>query len=358
MTAAAQQQIGVKNMQLMPKALADQTVTKFKDENKPGAERVSAVTGLVFATNDPAQRRAIFDQLVSAGLPDTTEGAIEAYARGDEGAGRRLMEAAIIDPSKLPGTSPFKPGDIDSAIQTQLMDEGQIGDIVYGLTDGSIENQETAIRDAKLLTNAVNIRVRNGEALDLAVQSAAKDLYGDIQAVTGNGDVNAQIVLPTGTDPAPVLDGLAGLLPTVRTRLEASVIVPPEAGAADGGKAVLQGVRSNYIENVMAEGYFRNSGDGYVFIDPFVGAAVAGPDGKPMMFSADQITSAAPATEMGPMDREAKEQTIQRTQQEIDQETYGDFAPLLDDLRKDAPVKEQPKTFNPGPLNSGGGGGY
>lgn len=358
MTAAAQQQIGVKDMRLMPKQLADQTVAKFKDDTIPGVDRVNAVTGLVFATGDPAQRRAIFQQLVDAGLPDTTEGAVNAYARGDEAAGRRLMEAAVIDPSKLPGKSPSTPDQIDIEIQSQIMGEGQIGDIVYGLTDGSIENQETAIRDAKLLTNAVNIRVRNGEALDLAVQGAAKDLYGDIQAVTGNGDVNAQIVLPTGTDPAPVLDGLAGLLPTVRTRLEASMVVSPDAKFSDGSKAIVGATKAAHIENIMSQGYFKNFEDGYVFIDPYQGAAVAGPDGKPMIFSSDQITSAAPATELGPMDREAKDQTIQRTQQEVDQETYGQFAPLLDDLRKEEPVQEQPKTFNPGPINGGGGGGY
>lgn len=334
-TANAQRQLGIENMRLMPKDVADGAVTRFKDSTAPEQERISALTGLIFSTPDATQQRAVFNQLVAAGLPDTTEGAMDAYARGDEGAGRRLMEAAIIDPSKLPGVAPFKPSEIDAEIQSQIMDEGQIGDLVYGLSDGTIENQESAIRDAKLLTNAVNIRVRNGETLDAAVQSAAKDLYGDIQAVTGNGDVNAQIVLPTGTDPAPVLDGLAGLLPTVRGRLEETVVVPPEAGVADGGKAILQGVRSNYIDNVMAEGYFRNSGDGFVFIDPFVGAAVAGPDGKPLIFTDADILAAprpAPRVEPGIANEGAAVVQQPQTQQEIDQETYGEFAPMLNSL--------------------------
>lgn len=333
-TAATQQQLGIKNLQLLPKIIADDSVKLFEDQNKPDEERINAATGLIFSTRDPAQQRAVFDQLVAAGLPEVTEGAVEAYARGDEAAGRRLMQAAIIDPSKLPGVAPVKPADIDSAIQSQIMDEGQIGDIVYGLTDGTIDNQETAIRDAKLLTNAVNIRVRNGEALDLAVQGAAKDLYGDIQAVTGNANVNAQIVLPTTADPTPVLDGLTGLLPTVRSRLEETVVVPKEAGVVDGGKAVLKGVRSNYIENVMSEGYFKNSGNGFVFIDPFVGAAVAGADGRPLIFTDKDVSGAmgkAPP-DLGLMTDDTELQPMQRTQEEIDQETYGQFAPLLENL--------------------------
>ena len=434
-TSAAQQQLGIREMRLLPKQVAAQTITSFKDETVPGEQRIAAVTGMLFSTSDPTQRRAIFDQLVEAGLPDVTEGAVEAYARGDEGAGRRLMEAAIIDPLKLPGTTNLKPSDIDAEIQSQLMDEGQIGDLVYGLSDGTIENQESAIRDSKLLTNAVNIRVRNGETLDAAVQSAAKDLYGDIQAVTGNGDVNAQIVLPTGTDPVPVLDGLTGLLPTVRGRLEASVggaskipagpegpvkgivengnidlekrprvknedgtvstvrsmsfnedgqeiLIPTVSpsgailtdegaialyhatgnhlgkfGSAEdatayaeqlhktqeafyasrstGGSKVIEATTSNYIDNVMAEGYFRNSGAGYVFIDPFVGAAVAGPDGKPLIFTdADILAAPRPAPRVEPAIANDGAAVVQQpqTQQEIDRETYGEFAPMLDSL--------------------------
>lgn len=347
-TANAQTQLGIQNMRLMPKEIADGAVTRFKDQNLPEQDRINAVTGLIFSTPDSTQRQAVFNQLVDAGLPDTTEGAIDALARGDEGAGRRLMQAAIVDPMKLPGQAPFKPSEIDTEIQAQIMDEGQIGDIFYGLSDGSVENQERAIRDSKLLTNAVNIRVRNGETLDAAVTAAAKDLYGDVKPISGDGNVNAQVLLPAEVDADTYVGGFTGLLPAVRSQLETSVVVPKEAGVADGGKAVLQGVRSNYIENVMNEGYFRNSGEGYVFIDPFVGAAVAGPDGKPLLFTDSDVIGAsnkAPAI-LGPMDAEAQSQTIQRTQEELDQETYGQFAPLLDELRQD----DTPIT--------GGGGGY
>lgn len=361
-TAAAQQQLGIRDMRLLPKQLADETIDKFKDVNAPGEDRIAAVTGMVFSTSDTTQRRAIYEQLVNAGLPDATEGAMEAYARGDEGAGRRLMEAAIIDPSKLPGTTSIKPAEIDAEIQAKIMDDGQIGDIFYGLSDGTVENQERAIRDSKLLTNAVNLRVRNGETLDAAINGAAKDLYGDVKPVTGNLDVNAQILVPSSMDEADVLGGLAGLLPTVRSRIEGSMAVPAGISTQSGEQAITEAVRTNYIDNVMAEGYFRNAGDGYVFIDPYVGAAIAGPDGKPVVFTDSDVLSApVPISKINePPPEDAGVGVVRpRAQGEIDRETYGQFEPMLKELQQEQaqePSATNRGGFDPGPI--GGGGGY
>lgn len=349
-TANAQTQLGIQNMKLMPKTVADSAVTKFKDSNAPEQDRINAVTGLIFSTPDVAQRQAVFNQLVDSGLPDTTEGAVDALARGDEGAGRRLMQAALVDPTKLPGQAPFKPAEIDAEIQAKIMDEGQIGDIFYGLSDGSVENQERAIRDSKLLTNAVNLRVRNGETLDAAVNAASKDLYGDVKPMTGDGNVNVQVLLPAEADPDTYVGGFTGLLPTVRSQLETAVVVPKDAGVADGGKAVLQGVRSNYIDSVMSEGYFRNSQDGYVFIDPFVGAAIAGADGKPLIFTDSDVlgssTGARPAPTVDAGNAGGSMPAVSQDQQDI--ERYG--------VRRQRPAEiAEPEIVDP---ISGGGGGY
>jgi len=292
-TAQAQQQIGVKDMMLLPKQTADDAVTKFKDVNVAENDRISAISGMILATPDPAQRRAVFNQLVKSGLPDITEGAIEALSRGDEGAARRLFQAAIIDPSKLPGASPERPAVKDEAIQTAIMADGQVGDVYYGLTDGTTENFERAQRDSKLLSNAVELRIRAGESTDQAVKAAAKDLYGDVKVVNGNGGVNAQILLPTKQDPQPVLSGLEASKPVIRDAITSALVVPKDAPTNDGTKAVIDAATKNYAENVINNGYFRNAGDGFVFIDPYVGAAIAGKDGKPITFSMDSVLKAA-----------------------------------------------------------------
>lgn len=315
-TAAAQRQLGIENMRLLPASIADTTVNTFKDEKLKEEERIGAVTQAVLGTSDPQQRKAVFDQLVEAGLPDITEGALEAFARGDEGAGRRLFQAAMIDPSQLPGQSPERPADIDQAIQANLMDTGQIGDVYYGLSDGTTDNFIRAQRDQKLINNAVQVRIRRGESLSSAIEAVSKDLYGDVKVVTGNYSVNAQILMPNEQDPQPVLDGLERIMPIVEEALRANLMVPAEAPTADSTKAILEATANNYVSNVMAEGYFRNSGDGYVFMDPYTGTAVSDEMGQPIVFTLDQ---APPATaDAVPMSQEERERRYL-------EEMYGGF---------------------------------
>jgi hypothetical protein len=281
---AAQQQLGIRNVQPLPKEFAASAVESFKNESKPQESRIAEVSAILMATPDPEQRKALFNQMVDAGLPDATEGAFEALSRGDEGAANRLFQAAMVDPAKLAGTLPngIKPANIDEAVQGAIMEDGQIGDIYYGLSDGTAENFTRAQRDSKLINNSVNLRLRNGETLDQAIEGVSKDLYGDVQAVD---TTNAKILVPKDQDAGEVVDGLRALMPEVRTALATALAVPTEAKAADGTRAILDATTKAHAENIMSEGYFRNSGDGYVFIDPYVGAAIAGPDGKPLIFN-------------------------------------------------------------------------
>lgn len=386
-TAAAQRQLGIANMQLLPAAVADQRVTTFKDENLPEQERIGAIAGMVFSTNDPEQRLAVFDQLVKAGLPDITAGAIRAAARKDTGAAQRLFEAAMVDVSKLPGKNPdtAKPAAIDEAIQSQLMDVNQIGDVYYGLSDGSAENMVAAQRDSKLMTNAVTLRVRKGENLDAAVSSVAKDLFGDVKPVSG---ANVSILIPSDQDERVVTTGLDAMQPKIRQVLEQTLALPspepsgavqgqvekgnidlaarpvvknadgsistvrsmsfnedgveilvptvspdgkilsdqaaidlyrktgqnlgkfqtPEAatayaeslhkaqadyyGTTGDQRTIMGATRANEINRLMLDGYWRNAGNGFAFLDPKTGLAVAGPDGNPLIFSEKEVLAA------------------------------------------------------------------
>lgn len=293
---AAQQQIGIRNVQPLPKDIIATAVTAFKDDNVSQSDRVASVGNILMATPDAGQRQILFNQLVGAGLPDITEGAFEALSRGDQGAAQRLFQASMVDPSKLPGKIEETPAAIDQAIQDNLMAEGEIGDVYYGLSDGSAENFVRAQRDSKLINNAVNIRLRNGETLDQAIQGVAKDLYGDVQVVTGDDRVNAQIIVPSDQDANSVVEGLSALMPDVETAVKTALAVPADANASDGTKAILDAATANYAASVVAEGYFRNSGDGYVFIDPKTGLAVADENAKPIIFKPANVAAATPQT--------------------------------------------------------------
>jgi hypothetical protein len=279
----AQQQLGIKNIMPLPKEVAGNAVNVFKDESQPQANRIGAVASIIMATPDPNQRQLLFNQLVDQGLPDITQGAFEALSRGDSAAAQRLFQAAMVDPAKLAGKIPgdIKPADIDQSVQEKIMDQGQVGDIYYGLLNGSADNYTRAERDKKLIDNAVNIRLRNGETMDAAIAGVSKDLYGDVSVVN---DTNLQILVPKDQDANAVTAGLTATLPDVRTAIETVLAVPMDAKASDGTKAILSAAAKQKTDDIMANGYFRNSGDGYVFIDPKTALAVADQSGNPIIF--------------------------------------------------------------------------
>lgn len=388
--AATQNAIGIKNPQLLPTELAQIAADGFNNAELPEQQRIQSLVETVLATKDPTHQRLIFDQLVKSGVPPEAEAGFEAHQRGDTGAARRLFQAVMLDPSKLPGKLSNTDTEIQEEISARLMDQGQVGDLYYGLTAGDAMNYQAAQRDADLIKKAVQLRLVAGDDLGTAVDKVGRDMFGDVEAISGYYGVNTQILIPKGTDPLPILDGLAALNVDVRAALEfkpATAAAPPapampantvEPGNinldarpvvrnADGsistersfsfeedgveiliptvfggavhsedeavahyretgehlGKfstpaaaeayaetlhkrqdafynrpdasavAVTGAVLANYTDLVLSEGYYRNSGDGYVFIDPFVGQAVSGPNGKPLVFTEDQVMTAS-----------------------------------------------------------------
>ncbi|MGN6773250.1 MAG: hypothetical protein ACTHJQ_25900 [Rhizobiaceae bacterium] len=207
-TTAAEQQLGIRNIQVMPKDIAKQSVEQFKKPDLSDDDRFGAITSLVFSTNDPSQRRAVFNQLVDAGLPPMLEGAVEAYSRGDEGAARRLMQAAIVKPEDLPKNSTTTPATISDTIYSNVWSDGAIGDVAYGLSYGDASSLERAQRGTDLMNRAVRLRMAQGEDLQTAVDNAKKDLFGDVSIYDGGSGVNAELAVPSDTDTNVLTRGL------------------------------------------------------------------------------------------------------------------------------------------------------
>lgn len=389
-TAAAQQQLGIRNPRLLPKPIASAAIATYANEDAALDDRIAGPAQLILGTPDQAQRQAIFNQLVDAGLPEATEGAFEALARGDTDSARRLFQAATLDPTKLPGKVGTGTDAINTRIQELVMAPGMIGDAVYGLSTGIPDNLDRAQRDDKLIFNAVQLRLRQGQDLDVAINGAAKDIYGDVQVITGDANTNAIITAPKDADPTVIRNGLAQLKPKVKAALEAqrSRLLPspapkgdapglkapgnidlaarPVVTNADGSTSTVRSMsfeengteilvptvigdkvvsdqeaiehyrktgqhlgkfdtpehatayaerlhaaqeefyttrRSGLGElagagleaatdNILAEGVFRNADGGYSFIDPYSGLAIGGPDGKPLVFTLDDVTKA------------------------------------------------------------------
>ncbi|NLS19907.1 lytic transglycosylase domain-containing protein [Rhizobium sp. P40RR-XXII] len=220
-TATAQQQLGMQQLQLLPKSVADQAVTSFNSPDATDQQRLGAVTGLIFSTPDQSQRQAVFKQLVDAGLPAMTEGVMEAAARGDQGAANRLLQAALVDPGKLPKSGEVKPTDIDNQIYSSVWAPGQIGDAAYGVAYGDASSLERAQRGSDLMKKAVQLRISQGQDLNTAVAGASKDLFGDVKVYNGSGSVSANLPVPTGTDTSVLTSGLDASKTAFKAALDA-----------------------------------------------------------------------------------------------------------------------------------------
>lgn len=281
-TAQAQQQLGIKDMKLLPAQVADSAVAAFKNPDATDDQRLGAVNSLVFSTADPKQRQAVFKQMVDAGLPAMTEGAVEAAARGDSGAAKRLMQAALSDASKLPKSGDIKPADIDSALYSNVWAPGSIGDATYGVGYGDAASLERAQRGGELMKKAVQLRVSQGQDLEAAVSGASKDLFGDKKVYDGSWSVHANLPVPSDTDENTLTTGLEAAKTSFKAALDMQrdkILAGAKPDVADGGKAIIDTATQNRVDDILENGVFVVTGDGIGLRDPYTGQFVPGSDG-------------------------------------------------------------------------------
>lgn len=308
--AVAQDIIGIDSPELLPKPMATAAAQRFNDAGLPAQDRIAAIAGLIGATTDEGQQFSIYKQLIKAGVPDYTQGAVSAMLRGDVGAAQNLMRAVMVDPAKLAGQLPsnIKTSDIDSQVQSRIFDTNMIGDIVYGITDGSTDNFERVRADSTLINRDVQLHLVDGSAggdLNKAIDLTIKDLYGDVQPVTGGG---VKITLPTGVDPQPYRQGFEALQPTVREALSKDMengmvhvfgkdVDPVTAGLTD----VIRFGVDNAVDQVMRNGYFISAGnDQYQFLNPYTGAVVTDANGQAMTFDKGEVLASGAANPLNP----------------------------------------------------------
>jgi hypothetical protein len=339
---AAQQQLGVQNVQPLPKEVAGSAIDTFKKPEINDQDRLNSVAGLVFSTSDPQQRQAVFGQLLKAGLPPTMQGAMEASARGDTGAAYRLMQAAIVDPAKLPKSGETKPREVDDAIYAGVWAPGEIGDAAYGTTYGDASSLERATVGTELLRKAALIRVSQGQDVETAVEGAKKDLFGDMTVFSGSGNVTANLPVPKDIDQQKLADGLEASKASFKAAIEArrsAVMDGANSKVADGSKAVIDAATTNRAADIVDSGIFVPVGNGIGMRDPYTGAFVSGPDGNPLTLPLDRIlqmganmqsnTSGRAPLEITVTPKDAAGTRGNQTRQEMDQQNYGTFSDMM-----------------------------
>ncbi|NSY17267.1 hypothetical protein [Neorhizobium sp. AL 9.2.2] len=341
---AAQQQLGIQNVQPLPKEVAGSALDSFKKPELSDEDRLNSVAGLVFSTSDPQQRQAVFGQLLKAGLPPTMQGAMEASARGDTGAAYRLMQASIVDPAKLPKSGETKPREVDEAIYAGVWAPGEIGDAAYGTTYGDASSLERATVGTELLRKAALIRVSQGQDVDTAVEGAKKDLFGDMTVFSGSGSVTANLPIPKDIDQQKLADGLEASKASFKAAIEArrsAVMDGANSKVADGSKAVIDAATTNRAADIVDSGIFVPVGNGIGMRDPYTGAFVSGPDGNPLTLPLDRILQMGGTVQSNTSSggRAPLEITVtpadaagargDQTRQEMDQQNYGTFSDML-----------------------------
>lgn len=300
LTAMAQEQLGMP-VQVLPKAMAANTATVFNDTGRSDEERIGALTSVVLATDKPDQQAAIYEQLVEAGVPAQTRGAMEALSRGDQGAAQRLMMASMAAPETLNKALPgdIKPAQVDDDIQAMVFDTGQVGDIYYDLAFGATENVNAAVQDMALMSNSVKLRLLDGSAggnVQRAIDMTVQDMFGDVQPVTGSsggGKSGIKALLPKTADVQAYQTGFDALLGQVGDALASDLERDMGDVPADGAqRAIANAAVANYVEQALAGGYFTNAGDGFKFMDPNGRGPVLDAAGEPLIFSTDQVLAA------------------------------------------------------------------
>jgi len=306
LTGMAQEQLGMP-MQLLPKEMAANVAATFNDATKSDQERIGALTGVVLATSDQDQQAAIFDQLVTAGVPGGTIMAMNALERGDNGAAQRLMAAVMAPPEMLNKSLPgnIKGSEVDNTLQAQVFDTDGIGEVYYDLAYGSQANVAQAAEDTAIMTNSVKLRLLDGSAggnIQRAIDMTVKDMFGDVKVVTGGssgGSAGMKVLLPADADQGVYQQGFDALLGQVGESLARdlerdadSVFGPIPPGTA--GQAILDTQIANYVEQALANGYFSNSGgeEVFKFMDPNGRGPIEDASGQPLMFTREQVLAA------------------------------------------------------------------
>jgi hypothetical protein len=291
-----EEQLGMIVMPL-PKEYASKAVKLFKDENLPIDRRANAIASTILVTPDKKQRAAIFNQLVSVGLPERSMAAVDAYARGDSAGAARLFAAAALDAKDVPNLSEDRMAVLRKSLQDRMLDEGSRGNALYGLKYLNPANIQRATRDMALAETSVKMRIAAGEGDTEAIDGALKDIWGnvermDINLPTGGAALG---VVEAGTDQAQLMDGMEAVKPTIARAVEGQLRAGLGRLGLDANQLRAAGDHVPYtVKDVMASGAFMPLGDDWGFFDPYNNRFVSNAAGQPLVFSNRQLMQAIP----------------------------------------------------------------
>jgi hypothetical protein len=270
-----------------------------------------AVKGADGTTVDDTLARKSLDQLEAAGLPAGADRALEAARAGDENRAREIMATLSVKEGDLPKLGDATGKQINAAL-TQLYQQPNLAsaEAHAGSITAQPGNVQMAARGQKLVQQLAQRYAASGESADEAVQHAYRTAYGDGQ-VAGTADLGV-VPVPRGVDKDQLQAGLA----VARANVDVSHLAPtkegvkamlerggakPSDGEVNGMLAQVTGDHNLWADDVRQFSRWAPAPGGYPLVLPS-GQAVTGADGKPRVWSTDDVihhaiggTATAPA---------------------------------------------------------------
>ncbi len=281
--AAEQQQLGVQNPQILPKAQAEAIAQSFYTKPEEG-EKLAA---LITTERDKWGKYwpKVAGQLMQAKMPS----AAIAIARGmDPGAATRLAGVSAVPMAEMKKGVDKPPADITAELESNMSDFRQTLDGVVGG-----ENTFSAMYDAaERLSYAY---LRQGQSLESATAQAYKEVLGDHYDFAEVNDRKFRV--PVGMDTARIEQGAQEALSKT-----SGLKSPLALGSSNDMEAA-----SDLQRTIAKRGYWVTSASGEKGLALFLdGAPVLKSDGSVYELTWDQLTQVD----------EVKKQEVNRKAQE------------------------------------------
>jgi hypothetical protein len=286
----------------LPKEAASNAVETWKAA-PDAAGKLAALAPLTLAlarkgadgtTVDDTLARKSLDQLEAAGLPAGVDRALEAARSGDENRAREIMATLSVKEGDLPKLADQQKGAVGQAI-TRLYQQPNLAsaEAHAAIVTGQPGNVQMAARGQNLVRQLTE-RYATTEDADAAAQRAYRTVYGDGETA-GSADLGV-VPVPRGVDAGQLQTGLAVARQNVDvshlapTKEAVKAMLPPGAseGEVNGALAQATGDHNLWADDVRQYSRWAPAPGGYQLVLPS-GQAVTGADGKPRVWSTDDI---------------------------------------------------------------------
>lgn len=282
--------------QPLPKETADDLVKRFNAATTAD-EKLGTVAGPTLALGDDAIARRVLDQLEAAGLPAGLDLALERMRQGDPSAmrdARAIVGAMTADPKDAPKLGDATTEQIKSAVDSRFAAESPAG---VAAAASAMTGEPSAARNAARAREAVlklaTTYAAAGDDAETAADKALAAIYGGAGGIV-DPDLGA-VTVPAGADPTALTAGLEAL----RAGVTLDHLAPKPPGTASEAALSATGgeMRRKRLEyearlaDLRANGRWTDAPGGYVLLNR-MGRAVPGPDGRPRVWTLDEVLAA------------------------------------------------------------------